>query len=89
MISGSGRSPGGGNGNPLQHSGLENPTDRGAWPAAVHGVAVITTEHAHTEHKDVKGLPFFPVPHPALGTNKTRKHVYKLTFSEVLTLAKV
>ena len=53
------------------------------------GRRVITTEHAHTEHKDVKGLPFFPVPHPALGTNKTRKHVYKLTFSEVLTLAKV
>ena len=37
--SGSGRSPGGGNGNPLQHSCLENPMDRGAWRAAVHGVA--------------------------------------------------
>ena len=33
-----GRSPGGGNGNPLQYSCLENPTDRGAW-ATVHGVA--------------------------------------------------
>jgi len=50
---------------------------------------VITTEHAHTEHKDVKDISFFPVPHPALGTNKTRKHVHKLAFSEVLTLAKV
>ena len=30
-IPGSGRSPGGGNGNPLQHSCLENPMDRGAW----------------------------------------------------------
>ena len=38
-IRGSGRSPGGGNGNPLQYSCLENPTDRGAWWAAVHGVA--------------------------------------------------
>ena len=34
---GSGRSPGGGNGNPLQYSCLENPTDRGAWWATVHG----------------------------------------------------
>ena len=37
-IPGSGRSPGEGNGNPLQYSGLENPMDRGAWQAAVHGV---------------------------------------------------
>ena len=32
------RSPGGGSGNPLQGSCLENPTDRGAWQATVHGV---------------------------------------------------
>ena len=32
------RSPGGGNGNPLQYSCLENPMDRGAWLTAVHGV---------------------------------------------------
>ena len=38
-IPGSGRSPGEGNGNPLQHSCLENPMDRGAWQATVHGVA--------------------------------------------------
>ena len=38
-ISGSGRSPGQGNGNPLQYSCLGNPMDRGAWPATVHGVA--------------------------------------------------
>ena len=37
-IPGSGRSPGGGHGNPLQCSCLENPTDRGAWRATVHGV---------------------------------------------------
>ena len=35
----SGRSPGVGNGNPLQYSCLEKPMDRGAWWAAVHGVA--------------------------------------------------
>ena len=37
-ISGSGRSPGGGHGNPLWYSCLENPTDRGAWRARVHRV---------------------------------------------------
>ena len=45
-ISGSGRS-GGGNGNPLQDSCLENPMDRGAWQATIHGIAKEsdTTEH--------------------------------------------
>ena len=38
-ISESGRSTGEGNGNPLRYSCLENPMDRGAWEAAVHGVA--------------------------------------------------
>ena len=38
-ILGSGRSPGGGNGNLLQDSCLGNPIDRGAWRATVHGVA--------------------------------------------------
>ena len=38
-IPGSGRSPGRGHGNLLQHSCLENPKDRGTWPATVHGVA--------------------------------------------------
>ena len=37
-IPGSGRSPGEGNGNPLQYFCLENPMDRGAWWATVHGV---------------------------------------------------
>ena len=38
-IPGSGRSPGVGNGNPLQYSCLGNPVDRGTWWATVHGVA--------------------------------------------------
>ena len=37
-IPGLGRSPGEGNGNPLEYSRLENPMDRGAWWATVHGV---------------------------------------------------
>ena len=49
-IPGSGRSPGAGNGNPLQNSCLENSMDRGAWQATVHGVTkeLDTTEHTHT-----------------------------------------
>ena len=60
-IPGSGRSLGGGNGNPLQHSCLENPMDRGAWRAIVQRVAKSWTRlkrlstHAHTE-KDRRGL---------------------------------
>ena len=38
LIPGSGRFPGGGNGNPLQYSYLQNPMDRGVWWARVHGV---------------------------------------------------
>ena len=41
---GSGRSPRGGHGNPLQYSCLENPMDRGAWWAVVHGVAQSQTQ---------------------------------------------
>ena len=54
-ISGSERSPGGGHGNPLEYSCLENPTDRGAWRATVHRVAKSQTglskaraTHTHT-----------------------------------------
>ena len=39
LIPGLGRSPGEGNGNPLQYSCLENPMDGGAWLGTVHGVA--------------------------------------------------
>ena len=39
LIPGLGRSPGEGNGNPLQYSCLGNPMDRGAWQSEIHGVA--------------------------------------------------
>ena len=51
LIPGLGRSPGAGNGNPLQYSCLENPMDREAWLAIVHGPQRVrhdlVTEHAH------------------------------------------
>ena len=52
-IPGLGRSPGKGNGNPHQYSCLENPMDRGAWWATVHGVAVkfdLKTKHSRITH---------------------------------------
>ena len=67
-IPGSGRSPGEGNGNPLQYSCLENPMDRGAWWATVHGVAesgaTEVTEHVHLSQSrtTLKGCVIFRVP---------------------------
>ena len=48
-IPGSGRSPGGGNGNPLQYACLGNPMDRRAWRTTVHGITkeLETTEYTH------------------------------------------
>ena len=58
-IPGSGRSPGEWNGNPLQYSCLENPMDRGAWQATVHGIAKSWTwlsihTHTHTNTYNIK-----------------------------------
>ena len=44
QVPGSGGSPRGGNGNPLQYSCLENPVDRGAWWATIHGVTKSQTQ---------------------------------------------
>ena len=51
-IPGLGRSPGEGNGSPLQYSCFENPINRGAWWAIVHGVKESDTTEA-AEHKDI------------------------------------
>ena len=64
-IPASGRSPGGGHGNPLQYSCLENPMDRGAWRAAVPRVAKSRTRlkqqstHVHTIINIIRGLPWW------------------------------
>ena len=55
-IPGSGRSCGGGNGNPLQYSCLENPTDRRAWWAPVNGVTNSWNQLSHWAHAHVMVL---------------------------------
>ena len=63
LISGSGRAPGGGHGNLLQYSCLENPLDRGAWWATVHGgtnshtrLRQLSTHLAHTHFLQGAGI---------------------------------
>ena len=60
-IPGLGRSPGGGYGNPLQYSGLENPMDRGAWQAMVHRIAKSQTQlkrfSTHSCDDQISGSP--------------------------------
>ena len=69
MIPGLERSPGGGNSNPLQYSCLENPMDRGAWRATVHGVAKSWTRlrqlsmHTPAILKTKKTSPCIPEQH--------------------------
>ena len=52
-IPGSGKSPGEGNGNPLQYSCLENPMDRGACQATVHGVTKSQTQLSDRQNRIV------------------------------------
>ena len=54
-IPGLGRSPGGGHGNPLQYSCLQNPMDRGAWWATVHGVTKSQTRLSDCHLRDGGG----------------------------------
>ena len=70
-IPGSGRSPRGGHGNPLQYPCLENPMDRGAWRTTVHRVAKSQTRleqfSTHTSLLALNKISVYQVslPHPA------------------------
>ena len=70
LIPGLGRSPGGEHGNPIQSSCLENPMDRRAWQATVHGVTKSRTwlsTHTHTHIYIWKALPSLLIyPHPSI-----------------------
>ena len=54
LVLGLGRSPGGGHGNPLQDSCLENPMDRGAWQATVHGLTKNGTRLSIAQHSTLR-----------------------------------
>ena len=64
LIPGSGRSPGGGHGNPLQYSCLENTTDRGPLRARVHGVTESWTQLKLVYISPLSLEPPSPSPHP-------------------------
>ena len=69
LIPGSGRSPGEGDGNPLQHSCLENLMDRGAWWATVHGLAKSQTQLSDQTtiiSSIYVSIPISPPPTPLL-----------------------
>ena len=61
LTRGLGRYPGEGNGNPLQYSCLENPTDRGAWWATVHGVTELDTTERVISFSDNVNVAAFSV----------------------------
>ena len=69
-IPGWGRSPGEGNGNPLQYSGLEDPLDRGGWRATIHGVARAGHDLV-TKEKERKTDPT-----PSRSSNRFRQSVF-------------
>ena len=73
-IPGLGRSPGEGNGNPFQYSYLENPINRGAWQATVHGVTRVGHNLATRKApKDGKSNLI-----PSITLEETHTHLHKL-----------
>ena len=84
-IPGSGRSPGGGHGDPLQYSCLENPVDRGAWWATVHGVAKSQTWLKHV----CQHIIFKKYINIFLHKNRFHYYTKKATILELCTIPQV
>ena len=80
LIPGSGRSPEGRNGNPLQYSCLENPMDRGVWWATVHGIAKSWTQLSEHGHGADPPWPLLNliIPAESIFTNKSHSQVLKI-----------
>ena len=77
-IPGSGRSPGGGNGSPLQYSCLENPTDRGAWQATSMGSQRVGHSQATEHSKHILNSPVCPGPWLFSGSGHDLAHFFHL-----------
>ena len=80
LIPGLGRSPGEGNGSPLQYSCLENPMDGGAWWATVHGVAKSQTRLSdftslHTQKQGRHHCPLVTPPYKMTIPCESESHV--------------
>ena len=89
LIPGSGRSPGGGHGNPLQYSCLENPMDRGAWRATVHRAVKSWTQPKglSTHAPEVNAKDEKEVGHMKVNTAQIQKMKVSAA-GEVITLQK-
>ena len=96
MIPRSGRSPGGGHGNPLQYSCLENPMDRGAWRATFHRVARSRTRlkrigtaqpsTACAGHFPPPSLPPFPAWYPCVCYVCVQLECFRAVFRSLVVL---
>ena len=82
LISGSGRCPRGGNGNPFQYSCLESPMDRGVWWVAVHSIAKVRHNWA-TEH--TKGNKTCPKNANKSGHQCVKQYIHRKIFLTHLT----
>ena len=85
-IPGSGRSPGAGHGNPLQYSCLENPMDRGAWWATVHGLTESDTLKATRVFVNPSSSRHFSADFPTTLVTQNPRKGLKLVASKKATL---
>ena len=84
-IPGLGRSPGGGNGNPLQYFCLRNLMDRGVWQATVHGVA----RAGHDLNTKPPPLPPGKLMSYTQGNKHRRKVAPKMTYRQAIQLRRI